>query len=221
MIETLGREGLDVISGAITPGVVGVVVASLDRGFIISSTGVAVISESDLTGRRRVRRRSQGAARGTSLYDALSPGDYIVHQTHGVARFSGMVARDTGGATRDYLLLAYKGNDKRYVPTDQVHTVRRYTGGETPTLHRMGGADFERSKSRVRSAVQEIAEELVALYRIRLASPGYAFSPDTPWQHEIEEAFPFEETPDQAKSRYGVSNAYGPFGLWRCWLWKD
>ncbi len=200
LIETLGREGLDVISGAITPGVIGVVVASLDRGFIISSTGVAVISESDLTGRRRVRRRSRGAARGTSLYDALSPGDYIVHQTHGVARFSGMVARDTGGATRDYLLLEYKGNDKLYVPTDQVHTVRRYTGGETPTLHRMGGADFERSKSRVRSAVQEIAEELVALYRIRLASPGYAFSPDTPWQHEIEEAFPFEETPDQARA---------------------
>ncbi len=200
LIETLGRDGLDVMAGAITPGAIGAVVASLDRGFIISGAGIAVISESDLTGRRRVHRRARSRARGPSFYDELSPGDYIVHQTHGVARFAGMVQRATGGATRDYLLLEYKGNDKLYVPTDQVHTVRRYTGGETPTLHRMGGADFERSKARVRSAVRDIAEELVALYRIRLASPGHAFAPDTPWQREIEAAFPFEETPDQARA---------------------
>jgi len=83
------------------------------------------------------------------------------------------------------------------VPTDQVGTVRKYTGGDTPTLHRMGGADFEKSKARVRAATREIAQELVVLYRRRLATPGHAFAPDTPWQHEVEEAFPFEETPDQ------------------------
>jgi transcription-repair coupling factor (superfamily II helicase) len=111
-----------------------------------------------------------------------------------------MVKRSIGGVERDYLLLEYKGGDKLYVPTDQVHTVRRYTGGETPTLHRMGGADFEKSKARVRSAVREIAQELVVLYRTRLASPGRAFAPDTPWQREVEDAFPFEETPDQQRA---------------------
>ncbi|HSO96659.1 MAG TPA: transcription-repair coupling factor, partial [Acidimicrobiia bacterium] len=96
--------------------------------------------------------------------------------------------------------LEYKGGDKLYVPTDQVGIVRRYTGGETPTLHRMGGADFDRTKARVRAATREIAQELVVLYRRRLASPGHAFGADTPWQHEIEEAFPFEETPDQLRA---------------------
>ncbi|MFN8028336.1 MAG: transcription-repair coupling factor [Acidimicrobiia bacterium] len=104
-----------------------------------------------------------------------------------------------GGVERDYLWLEFK-DGKLYVPTDQVGLVRRYTGGETPTLNRMGGADFEKQRARVRSAVREIAEELVLLYRQRLAQPGRAFGPDTPWQHEIEEAFPYEETPDQMQA---------------------
>ena len=86
------------------------------------------------------------------------------------------------------------------MPTDQVGLVRKYTGGETPSLNRMGGADFEKQRARVRSAVREIAEELVVLYRQRLATPGHAFAPDTPWQHEVEEAFPYEETPDQLQA---------------------
>ena len=118
----------------------------------------------------------------------------------GSARYGGMVQRAIGGVARDYLLLEYKGGDKLYVPTDQVGVVRRYTGGETPTLHKMGGADFERTKSRVRAATREIAQELIVLYRRRLVSPGFAFSPDSVWQREIEEAFPFEETPDQAQA---------------------
>ncbi len=123
-----------------------------------------------------------------------------MHHTHGVARYGGMVQRAIGGVAKDYLLLEYKGGDKLYVPTDQVGIVRRYTGGETPTLHRMGGADFERAKSRVRAATREVAQELVVLYRRRLASPGHPFSPDTPWQHEVEEAFPFEATPDPLRA---------------------
>ncbi|MEX0664949.1 MAG: transcription-repair coupling factor [Acidimicrobiia bacterium] len=198
--QVLADEGVEMLHDAVQPGVIGAVVAPLDRGFVVPGVRIAVVAEADLTGRRRVHRRPRGARRGADLYDALTPGDHVVHQVHGVARYSGMVQRAIGGTARDYLLLEYRGDDKLYVPTDQVHTVRRYTGGETPTLNRMGGADFEKAKARVRSAVREIAQELVVLYRRRLASLGRAFGPDTPWQHEVEEAFPFEETPDQVKA---------------------
>jgi transcription-repair coupling factor (superfamily II helicase) len=196
----LADDGVESAPDACAPDVVGVTVAPLDRGVIVPGARLALIAEADLTGRRRVHRRPRGARRGTDLYDALTEGDFVVHQVHGVARYAGMVDRAIGGVARDYLLLEYKGGDKLYVPTDQVHTVRRYTGGETPTLHRMGGADFEKAKARVRSAVREIAQELVVLYRRRLASPGHPFGPDTPWQREVEEAFPYEETPDQLRA---------------------
>src|SRR5207248_1351484 len=111
-----------------------------------------------------------------------------------------MVKRSIGGAERDYLQLEYRGGDKLYVPSDQIDLLRPYTGGESPTLHRLGGSDWEKTRARVRSAVREIAQELVVLYRRRLATPGHAFGPDTPWQREIEEAFPYEETPDQAQA---------------------
>ncbi len=184
-------------AGAVAGGVLGLAVAPLDRGVVVPSARVAVVSEADLTGRRRVHRRPRGARRGADLYDALTPGDYVVHHQHGVARYAGMVNRAIGGVARDYLLLEYKGADKLYVPTDQVGAVRRYTGGDTPTLSRMGGADFEKQKARVRAATREVAQELVVLYRRRLATLGHAFGADTPWQREIEEAFPYEETPDQ------------------------
>src|SRR5688500_8462768 len=111
-----------------------------------------------------------------------------------------MVTRAIGGVERDYLLLAYRGDDKLYVPSDQIDAIRHYTGGETPTLHRLGGSDFAKAKARVRSAAQEIAQELVVLYQRRINSPGIAFSEDTPWQHELEEAFPYKETPDQDRA---------------------
>jgi transcription-repair coupling factor (superfamily II helicase) len=123
-----------------------------------------------------------------------------VHVTHGVGRYEGMVKRAIGGVERDYLLLAYRGGDKLYVPSDQIDTIRHYTGGETPTLHRLGGSDFAKAKARVRSAAQEIAQELVVLYQRRVNAPGVAFSPDTPWQQEVEEAFPYKETPDQERA---------------------
>src|SRR5262249_24966007 len=168
-----------------------------ERGFVLGSARIAVVAEADLTGRRRIHRRRRGAQRRVDFYEDLAPGDYVVHQHHGVARYAGMVQRAIGGVARDYLLLEYKGADKLYVPSDQVGTVRKYTGGDTPTLNRMGGADFEKSKARVRAATREIAQELVVLYRRRLATPGFAFSEDTPWQREVEDAFPYEETPAQ------------------------
>ena len=108
-----------------------------------------------------------------------------------------MVKRTIGGVERDYLLVAYKGDDRLYVPSDQIDVLRQYVGGEAPTLHRLGGSDFAKAKSRVRSAVREIAQELVVLYQKRVNAEGYAFGQDTPWQHEMEDAFPFVETPDQ------------------------
>ena len=178
-----------------------VVHAVMGRGVSLPHLKLALITESDLTGRRRGRRQHESKSskkRGTvTVFEDLQPGGYVVHQHHGVGRYEGMVTRSIGGVERDYLLLAYKGGDKLYVPTDQIGTVRQYIGGETPTPHRLGGTDFAKAKSRVRSAVRAVAQELVVLYQRRVTTKGHAFAPDTPWQSEMESAFPFVETPDQ------------------------
>ena len=127
----------------------------------------------------------------------------MVHEQHGVGRFVELTSRTAAGATREYLVLEYapgrRGHppDRLYVPTDQLDEVTKYVGGEAPTLHRLGGADWAKTKGRARKAVREIAAELIRLYSARMASPGYAFGPDTPWQRELEDAFPYIETPDQ------------------------
>ena len=172
--------------------------APLHHSTILPEARLAVLTEADLTGRRRAHRTPRPRRRqSTSVFEDLKAGDYVVHYHHGVGRYGGMVKRTIGGVERDYLLLEYKGGDKLYVPSDQIDAVRHYVGGESPTLHRLGGADFEKAKSRVRSAVREIAQELVVLYQRRRNAPGLAFGDDTPWQHELEESFPFVETPDQ------------------------
>ncbi len=197
--DILAGEGLDAGAGEPAPGAVRLLVAPLERGVVLPGAHLALVAEADLTGRRRVHRRARGARRGQDYYDDLKAGDYVVHHQHGVGKYLEMKPLTMGGVERDYLWLEFK-DGKVYVPTDQVGFVRKYTGGETPSLNRMGGADFEKQRARVRSAVREIAEELVVLYRQRLATPGRAFGPDTPWQHEMEEAFPFEETPDQMQA---------------------
>ena len=178
-----------------------IVVARLHRGVTIPSAKFAIINEADITGRRTSHRRPRAKRRGSNtVFDDLKPGNYVVHYIHGVARYEGMTKLTVAGVERDYLVLAYKGSDKLYLPSDQIDAVRHYVGGETPTLNKLGSGDFARAKARVRSAVRAIAQELVVLYQKRVNAPGHAFASDTPWQHEMEQAFPFVETPDQKKA---------------------
>jgi transcription-repair coupling factor (superfamily II helicase) len=211
----LQRDGFRIVVGADGEGsaervrdllssegiVAEVVVQPLERGCVVRSVKLALLAEPDLTGRRRAHRPARPRRRDAErFFDDLKPGDYVVHHQHGVARYGGMVKRAIGGVERDYLLLEYKGDDKLYVPSDQIDAVRHYTGGENPSLNRLGGDGWQRTKAKVRAAVAEIAQELVVLYQTRQQADGHAFPPDTPWQHELEDAFPYQETPDQLKA---------------------
>ncbi|MBM3694682.1 MAG: transcription-repair coupling factor [Actinobacteria bacterium] len=196
--RVLAEQGVGLARGEALSGRESIVLSTgVHRGFVTDE--VAVLGEQEIAGRRRAHRRPGPPARGTAAagYADLTPGDYVVHHRHGIGRFEGLVARTVAGVERDYLLVAYAGQDRLYVPTDQLAAVRPYAGGEAPRLSRMGGADWERTKGRVRRAVAAVAEEVVALHRARARVEGHAFTPDTPWQQEIESAFPFEETPDQ------------------------
>ncbi len=169
------------------------------RGFVAPDLGVAVLGEEEIAGRRRAHRRggSRAAAATAPSYVDLTAGDYVVHHRHGIGRFEGLITSSLAGIERDYLLVAYAGDDRLYVPTDQLAAVRRYTGGEAPRLSRMGGADWERTRGRVRRAVAVVAEGVVSLHRARASVAGHVFEADTPWQQEMEGLFPYEETPDQ------------------------
>ena len=178
-----------------------IVVAPLERGVVVPGAKVAILAEADFTGRRRAHRPARARARPTDgFFDDLAPGDYVVHRQHGVARYSGMVTRTVNGASRDYLLLEYRGDDKLYLPSDQIDVLTPYSGGESPTLNRLGGSEWQRTRAKARAAVHEIAQELVELYRLRLHMKGYAFAPDTPWQRELEDSFSFTETVDQLRA---------------------
>ena len=181
--------------------------ASLDRGAVLADIKLAVLAETDVTGRRRTHRPPRVRSRDQRRFLAdLVPGAFVVHHHHGVARFEGMVRRAIGGHEREYLLLAYRGGDRLYVPSDQIDAIRHYTGGEAPTLSRMGGSDWTAAKNRVRRAVEEVAQELVVLYQKRMTTAGHAFSSDTVWQGELEDAFEYQETRDQLQALVEVKN---------------
>ncbi|HTP17575.1 MAG TPA: transcription-repair coupling factor [Streptosporangiaceae bacterium] len=211
LAELLRGEGLGARAGDLDgppePGIASVATGMLGCGFAWPAVRLAVLSEADLAGQRasgaRELRRMPSRRRGGIDPLQLSAGDYVVHEQHGVGRYLEMTSRTVQGATREYLVIEYapskRGHppDRLYLPTDQLDEVTRYSGGEAPALHRLGGADWARTKGRARKAVREIAAELIRLYSARTASPGVAFGPDTPWQRELEDAFPYVETPDQ------------------------
>ncbi|MBM6402716.1 transcription-repair coupling factor [Phycicoccus sp. CSK15P-2] len=192
------------------PGVVTVTTGAVAAGFLVPEDRLAVVTEADLTGSAggsgtstKDMRRMPSRRRNQVDPLQLRPGDFVVHEQHGVGRFVEMVQRTVQGATREYLVLEYAASkrgqpgDRLYVPTDQLDQVTRYVGGEQPTLNRMGGSDWQQTKGRARRYVKQIAAELIRLYSARMATKGHAFGPDTPWQRELEDAFAHVETPDQ------------------------
>ncbi|HEY5336351.1 MAG TPA: transcription-repair coupling factor [Mycobacteriales bacterium] len=195
------RESLD---GEPAPGTVTALPAELAHGF--TTPTFALLTESDLLGTKGIASGAKLPTRRRGVVDplTLTPGDPVVHEVHGVGRYVELVQRTVAGATREYLVLEYapprKGfpGDRVFVPTDALDQLTRYVGGENPPMHRLGGADWQKAKGRARKAVREIAGELIRLYAARQAAPGFAFGPDTPWQRELEDAFPYRETPDQA-----------------------
>jgi len=187
-------------------GSVYLITSQLHHGFEDEVSKILFVTESEITGSHDARAattRMPSRRKRTIDPLELKSGDYVVHEQHGVGRYIELVQRNVGGASREYLVIEYAASkrgqpaDRIYVPTDALEQITRYVGGETPALHRIGGGDWIKAKSRAKKAVKEIAGELIRLYAARTSSPGFAFSPDTTWQRELEDSFSYVETPDQ------------------------
>ena len=202
------------------PGIIEMTTASAGRGFMMDDAKIGFLTEADILGRssayayRDAKTAKLPVRRRKNAVDPMSlkTGDYVVHEQHGIGQFIELVQRPIAGAMikpgqpkpmKEYLVLEYAASkrgapkDRLFVPTDQLDQVSNYVGGDAPALSKMGGSDWAKTKSRARKAVKEIASDLIKLYSARQASRGHAFGKDTPWQHELEEAFPYNETPDQ------------------------
>ncbi|MDQ1651531.1 MAG: hypothetical protein QOI35_731 [Cryptosporangiaceae bacterium] len=211
-VEVLGEADLGAaftadIATALEPGSVLVTTGSLLGGFTAPGLKLAVFTETDLTGSRgastKDMRRMPSRRRNAVDPLQLQPGDFVVHEQHGVGRYIEMIRRTINGGEREYLVIEYAASkrgqpgDRLFVPTDSLEQLTRYVGGESPSVHRLGGADWQKAKGRAKKAVKEIAAELIRLYAARTSAEGHAFAPDSPWQRELEDAFPYTETPDQ------------------------
>ncbi|HEU4320187.1 MAG TPA: transcription-repair coupling factor [Acidimicrobiia bacterium] len=200
--RTLGEEGLAMERRAnLTTTSSAIIPIGIHRGFVASELGVAVLGEQEIAGRRRAHRKSgRSRSQPSQQYRDLTEGDYVVHFQHGIGRFEGLVSRTMVGVERDYLVVAYAGSDRLYVPVEQLAAIKRYTGGEAPRVSRMGGKDWSEQKARVRKEVAAVAAQVVELHRQRAVATGHAYDVDTPWQRELESSFPFEETHDQLRA---------------------
>ncbi len=168
-------------------------------GIVVPSARLAVLSVSDLTARMAKSRRARRRVDPTTVTFPFKPGDYVVHATHGIALFSDIVRQEVGGRERDYFLLEYAGGDKLFVPLEQVDRISRYVGpdGSSPRLTRLNTADWSRATGKARKSAKKLAFDLVDLYTRRSSVQGWAFSPDTPAQADMEASFSYEVTPDQ------------------------
>jgi transcription-repair coupling factor (superfamily II helicase) len=215
-VEQLGAaevpvRGVPSLSAVPEPGFVTVSTGLLAGGFVAPGLKLAVLGQADITGQRgqstRDMQRMPSRRRRNAVDPlALKPGDLVVHEQHGVGRYVEMVRRTVNGGEREYLIIEYaparrgQPGDRLFVPTDSLDLLTRYVGGEAPSLNRLGGADWQKTKGRARKAVKEIAGELIRLYSVRMATKGHAFGMDSPWQRELEDAFPYTETPDQLEA---------------------
>ncbi|SFL21463.1 transcription-repair coupling factor [Geodermatophilus ruber] len=203
----LGTRLVPDVATAPDPELTHVTQGTLDAGFAFPGVGLAVLTEHDLTGQRGTSMRDavKMPARRRNAVDLvqLQPGDLVVHEQHGIGRYIEMISRTVNGGQRDYLIVEYAPSrrnqppDRLFVPTDALDQLTRYVGGEQPALSKLGGADWQKTKGQARKAVKQIAAELIRLYSARMATKGHTFGPDTVWQRELEDAFPFQETPDQ------------------------
>ncbi|GIV94809.1 MAG: hypothetical protein KatS3mg056_3518 [Chloroflexus sp.] len=196
------RLAQETVSGRFVP-----IHGGLEAGFTLADLRLTLLTDSEIFGVRQrrplaERRRKTGTTDRAAFLRTLKPGDYVVHIEHGIAIFDGMIRRTVSEVEREYLVLRYAGEDKIYVPVDQIDRVTRYIGAGDgpPTLTRLGTQDWERTKRKVRAAVQDLAEELLRLYAQRQLKSGYAFSPDNEWQRELEASFPYLETDDQLRA---------------------
>ena len=180
--------------------------SDIHHGFISSKYKFVLLTDKDLSGQKSSDKdlaRMPSKRRKAIDPLQLNSGDYVVHEQHGVGRYLELITRTTNGASREYLVIEYapskRGHpaDRIFVPTDTLEQVTKYVGGESPTLHKIGGSDWQSSKRKARKAVKQIAAELIRLYAARMSAPGFAFSVDTTWQKELENSFPFVETVDQ------------------------
>jgi transcription-repair coupling factor (superfamily II helicase) len=207
LAEVLAESGHPVgVSSTLTepppPGAITLIERSLNGGFAGGPDGVVLVTDRELFGSVRVRRpKALRRVVPRDILERLSAGDLVVHIDHGIARYEQMIRRGSGaGDERDFLELSFAGGDRIYVPVEQIGRVSRYSGGEHPSLSRLGGGEWLRTKARVKRAVTDLADELLALYASREAAEGHAFGPDTPWQQELEASFPYEETVDQLRA---------------------
>lgn len=173
---------------------------TLNNGFELPQANLAVLTEKDIFGRQK-KRALPRVAKGEKItyFRDINIGDYVVHVNHGIGKYIGVETIEVGGINRDYLHIRYGGDDKLFVPTDQVHLLQKYIGseGDVPRLHKMGGTEWTKAKAKAKACVVDMAKELIQLYAKRQTETGFAFEADTPWQKEFEEAFPYQETPDQ------------------------
>ncbi len=206
--KALAEQGMpsvyaDRLDHNLTLGEVALLPVAYAKGFLHPAARLCLVSDTDVYGTayQRARKKSNAGERIASFTD-LAPGDYVVHDFHGVGQYQGITRMQSEGITREYLLIHFAGTDKLYVPTDQFDRVQKFIGAEhgAPKLNRLGGAEWGRQKSKVKEGLKTLAFDLAELYAKRRQLTGYAFSKDTPWQREFEDVFPYELTQDQAQS---------------------
>ncbi|HEY7737629.1 MAG TPA: transcription-repair coupling factor [Candidatus Limnocylindria bacterium] len=192
---------LDELAGPPAPGEIAVVHGSAGAGLVHEPSAVVLLTDRELFGATRVRRLLTSKRVVTrDLISRLEPGELVVHVDHGIARYVGMTQRTFGDQVREYLQLDFAGDDKIFLPADQVGRITRYSGGPAPGLSKLGGREWLNTKRRVRAAVLDLADDLLELYAAREQAAGFAYPDDTVWQRELEESFPFTETPDQERT---------------------